>query len=53
VPILSSDYPHFEGNGDPMGHYEKDLAAVSPEIKAAFLGDNIAECFARTGDPIV
>jgi uncharacterized protein len=52
LPILSSDYPHFEGSGDPMGHYEKELAAVTPEVKASFLGENIAQVFARMGDPI-
>jgi len=53
LPIFSSDYPHFEGNGDPIGHYQKDLVEVSPESKAAFLGDNIAECFVRMGDPLL
>jgi predicted TIM-barrel fold metal-dependent hydrolase len=53
LPIFSSDYPHFEGNGDPIGHYQKDLVEVSPESKAAFLGVNIAECFARMGDPLL
>lgn len=52
VPVFSSDYPHFEGSGDPMGHYSSALASLSPELRASFLGDNIAECFARTGDPI-
>ena len=52
VPILSSDYPHFEGNGDPMGHYDKELASVSDELRSQFLGDNLATCFARMGDPI-
>jgi predicted TIM-barrel fold metal-dependent hydrolase len=52
VPIFSSDYPHFEGNGDPMGHYEKDLATLPGDAKASFLGEGIASCFARMGDPI-
>ncbi len=52
LPILSSDYPHFEGNGDPMGHYDKELASVPDEVRAQFLGDNLAACFARMGDPI-
>lgn len=53
VPVFSSDYPHFEGNGDPMGHYDKELAAVSEDARASFLGGNLADCFARMGDPIV
>lgn len=52
VPVFSSDYPHFEGSGDPMRHYEKELAAVPDDVRASFLGDNLAECFARMGDPI-
>ena len=52
LPIFSSDYPHFEGSGDPMGHYDKELAALPAETKASFLGDNIASVFARMGDPI-
>jgi predicted TIM-barrel fold metal-dependent hydrolase len=52
LPIFSSDYPHFEGNGDPIGYYDKELASVPASAKAAFLGENLAECFARMGDPI-
>lgn len=52
VPILSSDYPHFEGNNDPMGHYEKELAALPAEARAEFFGENLAACFARMGDPL-
>jgi len=52
VPIFSSDYPHFEGNGDPVGHYDKELAPIAPELRASFLGDNLAACFARMGDAI-
>jgi uncharacterized protein len=52
VPIFSSDYPHFEGSPDPVGHYDKELAPLSTEARASFLGGNLAECFARTGDPI-
>jgi uncharacterized protein len=52
IPVFSSDYPHFEGSGDPIGHYNTVLAPLAPETRARFLGDNIAECFARMGDPI-
>jgi predicted TIM-barrel fold metal-dependent hydrolase len=52
VPIFSSDYPHFEGNPDPIGHYDSTLANLADETKASFLGDNIALCFARMGDPV-
>jgi predicted TIM-barrel fold metal-dependent hydrolase len=52
VPIFSSDYPHFEGNNDPMGHYTHELVSLSSEGRASFLGDNLAECFGRMGDPV-
>jgi uncharacterized protein len=52
VPVFSSDYPHFEGNHDPMGHYQKELVSVPAETRASFFGDNIAGAFARMGDPI-
>jgi predicted TIM-barrel fold metal-dependent hydrolase len=52
IPIFSSDYPHHEGSGDPMGHYEKELSSVPDDAKTSFLGGNIAEVFARMGDPI-
>jgi predicted TIM-barrel fold metal-dependent hydrolase len=52
LPIFSSDYPHMEGSPDPMGHYGAQLAGVSADARASFLGGNLAECFARMGDPI-
>jgi predicted TIM-barrel fold metal-dependent hydrolase len=52
VPVFSSDYPHFEGNGDPMGHYEKELASIGSGARVSFFGGNLADCFVRMGDPI-
>lgn len=52
VPVFSSDYPHFEGSGDPRGHYDKELAPLPPDLRESFLGANLAACFARMGDPI-
>jgi predicted TIM-barrel fold metal-dependent hydrolase len=52
VPIFSSDYPHFEGSGDPIGHYRDALAPLDDDVRASFLGDNLAACFARMGDPL-
>jgi predicted TIM-barrel fold metal-dependent hydrolase len=52
VPVFSSDYPHMEGSPDPMGHYRDELGSLSEETRASFLGDNLANCFARMGDPI-
>lgn len=35
-----------------MGHYETELAPLSDEQRASFLGDSLAECFDRMGDPL-
>lgn len=50
--VFSSDYPHLEGNADPIALYGPELDELEPDLRAAFLGGNIAECFARTGDPL-
>jgi predicted TIM-barrel fold metal-dependent hydrolase len=50
--IFSSDYPHNEGNVDPIGLYEPALSALSTDLRESFLGENIAACFARMGDPL-
>ena len=48
VAVFSSDYPHFEGNPDPLEYYAKELTAVDQRTRAAFLGGAIAESYART-----
>jgi hypothetical protein len=53
VPVMSSDYPHFEGNGDPMGYYKKELEACSDADRASFYGGSLAERFAAMGDPLL
>lgn len=50
--IFSSDYAHNESNPEPTAHYEPLLAEVAPHVRESFLGGNIAECFARMGDPL-
>ncbi len=52
VAVFSSDYPHFEGNPEPLAHYDTELADLSPEVREQFLGDNIAASYALTGDPL-
>ncbi len=52
VPVFSSDYPHFEGSGDPVGHYAQVLAGTPAPVRSSFLGENLADCFARMGDPL-
>ncbi len=50
--VFSSDYPHQEGNADPIELYRPQLDDLDAELRASFLGGNIAERFARTGDPL-
>ena len=50
--MFSSDYPHMEGNADPINLYGEALRAIAPELRDRFLGSNAAEAFARTGDPL-
>jgi predicted TIM-barrel fold metal-dependent hydrolase len=50
--VFSSDYAHNESNPEPTAHYDVLLADVSPALKTSFLGANIAECYARMGDPL-
>ena len=51
--VFSSDFPHFEGFTDPVGHYRSALDALPPERRERFLGGSIADVYARMGDPIV
>jgi predicted TIM-barrel fold metal-dependent hydrolase len=48
--VFSSDFPHGEGNADPLRLFEPTLAQLNADQRSAFLGGNIAECFARMGD---
>jgi predicted TIM-barrel fold metal-dependent hydrolase len=50
--VFSSDYPHNEGNANPIELYEPALSGLSPKLRASFLGENMADCFARMGDPL-
>jgi predicted TIM-barrel fold metal-dependent hydrolase len=50
--VFSSDFPHLEGNADPIALYEPELSALAPDLRANFLGNTMAESFARTGDPL-
>jgi predicted TIM-barrel fold metal-dependent hydrolase len=50
---FSSDYPHFEGNDDPIGHYRTALADIDGERRDAFFANNILESYARMGDPLL
>ena len=50
--VFSSDFPHFEGFTDPIGHYATALADLKPERRDRFFGGAIADVYARMGDPI-
>ena len=51
--VFSSDYAHNEGNPHPIAHYDELLADHRHDVVRSFMGDNIAECYARMGDPLV
>ncbi|MGA4544187.1 amidohydrolase family protein [Uniformispora flossi] len=53
VAAFSSDIPHFEGNLTPVQFYDKELAGTAPDVRDGFLAGNIAESYARMGDPLV
>jgi predicted TIM-barrel fold metal-dependent hydrolase len=50
--VFSSDYAHHEGSREPTAYYEHLLAGAAPEVRESFLGGNIADCYARMGDPL-
>jgi predicted TIM-barrel fold metal-dependent hydrolase len=50
--VFSSDYPHQEGNAEPLDLYQPGLDAMDPAFRAAFLGGNMEACFARTGESL-
>jgi predicted TIM-barrel fold metal-dependent hydrolase len=50
--VFSSDYPHREGNENPIELYGPALDELDAPLRAAFLGENVADCFARMGDPL-
>ena len=50
--VFSSDYPHGEGNAAPIDLYGPVFEDLDPGVRASFLGENIAECFRRMGDPL-
>jgi predicted TIM-barrel fold metal-dependent hydrolase len=50
--LFSSDYPHMEGNADPINLYGSALDELDGELRSGFLGENAAACFGRMGDPL-
>ncbi|MCB0996534.1 MAG: amidohydrolase family protein [Acidimicrobiales bacterium] len=52
MAVFSSDYPHHEGNADPINLFGDGLDRLEPEARDLFMGASMVECFARTGDPL-
>jgi predicted TIM-barrel fold metal-dependent hydrolase len=52
VAVFSSDYPHFEGNGEPLPYYRELLAEVDGDVRDDFFGGSIADAYERMGDPL-
>jgi uncharacterized protein len=52
VAVFSSDYPHYEGNPDPLAYYDDELTALDDRSRSQFLGGAIADAYARMGDPV-
>lgn len=50
--VFSSDFPHFEGYSNPMGHYAPLLESLSEERRDLFLGGSMAALYERMDDPI-
>jgi hypothetical protein len=50
--VFSSDFPHHEGNAEPIELYRPGLDELAPDRRAAFLGGTMQECYARMGDPL-
>lgn len=50
--VFSSDYPHQEGNVDPIALYGDALDGLDGELRDGFLGGTTAACFAAMGDPL-
>jgi len=50
--VFSSDFPHREGNVEPIEVYGDALARLAPAVRDAFLGGTMCDVHARMGDPL-
>jgi predicted TIM-barrel fold metal-dependent hydrolase len=50
--VFSSDFPHQEGNAEPIELYRPGLDELDPARRAAFMGDTMEACYARMADPL-
>jgi hypothetical protein len=52
MAMFSSDYPHQEGNADPIGVYGDALRTLDQAVLDRFMGGNATDAFVRMGDPL-
>jgi predicted TIM-barrel fold metal-dependent hydrolase len=50
--VFSSDYPHQEGNAAPIELYRPGLDDLDTDVRTAFMGATMHECYVRMGDPL-
>jgi len=50
--VFSSDYPHQEGNAEPIALYGERLESFDAETRTQFMGGNANEWFDRMGAPL-
>ena len=50
--VFSTDFNHNEGSGTPTAYYRELLEDVDPALRARFMGQTIADCYDRMGDPL-
>jgi len=55
--MFSSDFPHFEGFGDPVGHYGAFFTRHADRLpqhrRDLFMSGNVLSIYDRMGDPLV
>lgn len=50
--VFSSDFPHFEGFGNPKHHYTEMFSGQPAARRDRFMGGSIADVYAAMGDPM-
>jgi predicted TIM-barrel fold metal-dependent hydrolase len=48
--LFSSDYPHVEGGRNPLGRFERSLAAVDEATRTAFYSGNLVRILPRVAE---
>src|SRR4051812_4977437 len=50
--VFSSDFPHQEGNAEPIALYGDGLGELDDDVRDDFMGATAVDCFARMGDSL-